>query len=208
MDDSLAFFVVFGQGPGTDALRIARAKTRTAICIEDIAGFRLVEYGPDFQAFAQFPAAAMKHCAPAQNLRRFALVFGALGEKVDCFLAGHFQPDSFEGCVHAKELRVDPLSFSDPRGLGRIEIRSRRALPKAANVSLWSIVGPGAVADHLGKQIYVIVSFAGHGLANLVQHGQEFWATIHFLNFKISDLNSAEPSGPQLRSLPKPETPA
>src|SRR5215470_8000160 len=133
MDDSLAFFVVFGQGPGTDALRIARAKTRTAICIEDIASFRFVEYGPDLQAFAEFPAAAMKHRAPAQNLRRFALVFGALGEKVDCLLAGHFQPDSFEGCVHvkeqraqskklraiSKELRAGPLSFSDPRCLSR-----------------------------------------------------------------------------------------
>src|SRR6185295_8531184 len=61
MNDGFAFFVVFGQRPGADPLRITRAKTWPAIRIEHNAGFGFIKDRPNFQAFAQFPAASMQH---------------------------------------------------------------------------------------------------------------------------------------------------
>ena len=39
----------------------------------------------------------------------------------------------------------------------------------------WSNAG----ANHLGKQIYIIIHFSRHLLANGVQHFQKFWPAIH-----------------------------
>ena len=102
MNYGFAFFVVFGQRPRADPLRIARAKTGPAIGIEHVAGFGFIKDSPNFQAFAQFPTAAMQHRAAAGKLRRLAVIFRALSQKVDGFLARHFQSDGFERCVHYK----------------------------------------------------------------------------------------------------------
>src|SRR5437660_8998046 len=100
MNDGFAFLVVFGQRPRADPLRITRAKTRPAIGIEHVARFGFIKDSPNFQAFAQFPTASMQHRAAAGKLRRLAVIFRAFSQKVDGFLARHFQSDGFERCVH------------------------------------------------------------------------------------------------------------
>ena len=110
MDYGFAFFIIFSQSPRADALRVTRAKTRPAIRIEHVAGFGFVQDSPDFQSFAQLPAAAMQYRAPAQNLGGLALIFGAFSQKVYGFLAGHFQSDGFEGSVHFLRQIIQGLS--------------------------------------------------------------------------------------------------
>src|SRR5207248_6904848 len=60
----------------------------------------LVEDGPDFEALAELPAAAVEHRAAAAELRRLALVARALREVVEVLLGGHLQPDGFELLFH------------------------------------------------------------------------------------------------------------
>src|SRR2546429_489772 len=104
MDYGLAFFVVFRQRPRADALRVARAKTRSAIGVKDVAGFRFVKHRPNFQAVAKLPTASVQHGAAPENLRGLALIFSAFREKVDGFLARHFQSNRFESSVHMGEV--------------------------------------------------------------------------------------------------------
>src|SRR5260370_25034242 len=82
-----ALLVVLGKRPRTDSLSEPGPETRAAVGVEDIARFRLVQNRPDLQAFSQFPAAPMKHCAATRELRRLALVPRALGKKVKSLLA-------------------------------------------------------------------------------------------------------------------------
>ena len=82
--------------------------------------------------------------------------------------------------VASIELRASafPLVY-----LGRLRlVVARRALCEAANISLWPVRGLRAGTNHFSKQINVIVSFARHRFANLVQDSQKFWATIHGKN--------------------------
>src|SRR6266513_367004 len=102
MNDRFAFFVVFSQSPGADSLGIAGAKTGTTIRIKDITGLRFIEYRPHFQTFAELPAAPVQNGAAAQDVRRLALILGALSEKVYGLLAGHLQSNCFERCVHER----------------------------------------------------------------------------------------------------------
>jgi len=47
-----------------------------------------------------------------------------------------------------------------------------------------------AGANHLGEKIDVIVRLTRHRFANLMQDGQEFWATIHAkykFEFEVQD---------------------
>src|SRR5205807_4327099 len=99
VDDRFAFFVVFSEGPGRNALHVARAKTGTAVGIEDVAGSRFVQHGPNFQAGAELPTASMQDRAAPQKLGRFALIFSTFGKKVDRFLAPNLQAARFETCV-------------------------------------------------------------------------------------------------------------
>ena len=105
MNHRFAFFIVFGQRPGNDALHVARAKSGPTVRIEHVAGPRFVEYGPNFQTFAQLPAAAVQNSAAPQKPGRFALILRAFSQKVNCLLAGYFQTDRFKGSVHF-ELRA------------------------------------------------------------------------------------------------------
>lgn len=77
-------------------------------------------------------------------------------------------------------LRTDPSSLID-RGRVSLFISfiSWRAFREATNVSLRAVRWLRARANHLSKQVNVVISFARHGFANLVQDGQEFWTTIH-----------------------------
>ena len=47
----------------------------------------------------------MQDGAPPQQPRRLTLILGALGEKVNRLLAGHFQADRFKGGVHESKGR-------------------------------------------------------------------------------------------------------
>src|ERR1043165_9345294 len=69
-----AFFVVLRQRPRRNRLNVARAKTGTTVGVEQLAGVRLVQHGPDFQAFSEFPTTAMQHSAAPAELRWLALV--------------------------------------------------------------------------------------------------------------------------------------
>jgi hypothetical protein len=42
----------------------------------------------------------VKHSASTIELCSFTLIAGAFSEIIKSLLAGHFQPDGFEGCVH------------------------------------------------------------------------------------------------------------
>src|SRR6266404_9073808 len=67
-------------------------------------------------------------------------------------------------------------------------IVSRRSLSEAANVSFRAVLGPSSRAHHLGEQIDVIVRFARHGLANLMQHGQELGPAVHIVALDLGFL--------------------
>jgi hypothetical protein len=101
VNDRFTFFVVLSQRPWRDALRIARAETGTTIRVKDVASTGLIKHCPDLETFAEFPATAVQNCASPRQLARFALIFRAFGEKVDGFLAGHFEANCFKRSVHS-----------------------------------------------------------------------------------------------------------
>jgi hypothetical protein len=100
VNNCFAFFVVLGKGPRTDSLHVTSAKAGPAIRIEDIACARLVKYGPNFQALAQFPTTAVQHRSSPQKLGWFTLITSAFREIVECLFAWHFKTDGFEGHIH------------------------------------------------------------------------------------------------------------
>jgi hypothetical protein len=55
----------------------------------------------------------------------------------------------------------------------------RRAFLESTNVSLGAVLWSFARTHHLGKEIYIIICFARHRLANLVQHGQKLRPAIN-----------------------------
>ena len=148
VNDGLAFLVVFGQRPGTDRLNVTRAKAGPAVGVKNFATSRLVQHGPDFKAFAEFPTASVQHGAATIELSRFALIAGALGKIVESLFAGDFQPDCLKRCVHGlKSVPILPgaqFAASDLRlGFGEtVALRSDLSLvtsaicPRASWVSL------------------------------------------------------------------------
>src|ERR1044071_9863941 len=52
-----------------------------------------------------------------------------------------------------------------------------RPLHESADVAFRTVRRSRARAHHLGEQIHVVISFAGHRFANLVQHSQKFWSS-------------------------------
>src|SRR2546427_8810321 len=96
----LALFIVFGKGPGTDALNVARAESWTAVCIEHVAAPGFVQHRPDCQAFTQLPAAAVQHSTAARELSRLTLITRAFSQIVDRLLARYFKPDCFKSQIH------------------------------------------------------------------------------------------------------------
>jgi hypothetical protein len=60
---------------------------------------------------------------------------------------------------------------------------SRRALPESADVPFGAMLWPHTRSHHLGKEIHVVICFARHRLANLVQHRQELWSAVQVVTF-------------------------
>jgi hypothetical protein len=107
MNDSFTLFIVFGERPGADALRVTRAEARTTICVEDVARAGFVKHRPDFKTLTEFPASPVKHSPTAGELRRLALIARALGQGVECLLARHFKPDCLKRYVHKNPVTSD-----------------------------------------------------------------------------------------------------
>ena len=129
MDDGLAVLVVLRQRPGADALRVACAEARSAVGVENIARARLVKNRPDFETFAELPAATVEHGPAAAELRRLALIARALREVVEVLLARHFKPDGLELMFHNKAVSVQ-LSALSQTVLLDLKIPTAAALEK------------------------------------------------------------------------------
>ncbi|MDX6383041.1 MAG: hypothetical protein QOK48_614 [Blastocatellia bacterium] len=58
---------------------------------------------------------------------------------------------------------------------------SWRAFPEPADVPFGAMLWPHTRSHHLGKKINVVICFARHRLANLVQHRQELWSAVQIV---------------------------
>src|SRR5260370_14140309 len=100
VNDGFSFLIVFCQGPWSDGLNIAGAKSWTAIGVKHVTTSRFVQYGPDFQPFSKFPTTTVQDGATAIKLSWFALIACPLGEIVKRLLAGNLQPNCFKSRIH------------------------------------------------------------------------------------------------------------
>ena len=100
MDHCFAFFVVFRQRPRRDRLNVTSTKSGTTVGVENIATSRLVNDGPNFEPFSQFPSATVQDSAASAELRGLTLITCSLGEVVKSLLARNLQTDRFKSWIH------------------------------------------------------------------------------------------------------------
>src|SRR2546423_4735579 len=85
----------------------------------------------------------------------------------------------YSSLITAFPLSRSAFTASMRRGVLSLFVTARRATLVAANVTLRAVRGLCARTHHLGKQVYIIVGFARHLLADRVKHFEKSRLAIH-----------------------------